>query len=101
MEDRDTESTLRNLILMYKGSSACAQSLADFKVCRATPAGQATPETCEALATGFMTQYHDMVKTAKTNCSKEYASALQCMQENIDSQTETCTSTLDAFANCQ
>ena len=49
MQGADTQSTLKNLIYMYKGSQVCKAETNDFKICRATPAGQlGDPQRCEA-----------------------------------------------------
>ena len=40
MQGVDTNSTLKNLIYMYKGSNVCAHEALDFKIAHATPAGR-------------------------------------------------------------
>ena len=68
MQGVDTETTLKNLIYMYKGSQTCSNQTSDLKICRATPAGQADPERCESKASDFFHCYHSMVQGSKTNC---------------------------------
>ena len=47
MQGVNTDTTVKNLIYMYKGSMTCKAEKADFSLCRATPSGQADPSKCE------------------------------------------------------
>ena len=61
MQGLDTQSTLKNLIHMYKGSELCKSETSEFKICRATPAGTADPSQCESKANNFLSCYHQVV----------------------------------------
>ena len=55
MQGIDTESTIKNLIFMYKGSIECKAETNDFKLCRATPQGKyGQPEKCEAKVSNYL-----------------------------------------------
>ena len=80
MQGLDTESTLKNLIYMYKGSQVCKAETKEFKLCRATPAGKfGEPEMCESKVSNFLQCYADQIKSSKANCGEQYASAFECM----------------------
>ena len=70
MEGVDTQTTLTNLLYMYKGSQLCQAEAKDFKLCRATPAGKfADPERCEEKVSNFLQCYTDMIKESKAKCT--------------------------------
>ena len=54
MQGLDTQSTLKNLIFMHKGSQVCKNEMNSFKIARATPAGQGDPERCESNVSNFL-----------------------------------------------
>ena len=84
MQGLDTDSTLKNLIYMYKGSQVCKKEAIDLKTCRATPSGQADPLRCEPKASNFLQCYHEMISSSKANCSNQYKSVHRCMQGNLN-----------------
>ena len=91
---------------MYKGSQTCASQTSDLKICRATPAGQADPESCENKASDFFHCYHNMVKDSRSNCTDQYASAMGCMKSNISREdglddSGVCSQILKDFASCK
>ena len=98
MQGLDQQSTLKSLIYMYKASAVCPQKQNDFRVCRATPAGQAEPERCEEKASSFLSCYHEMVKSSVANCASEYAATYKCMEKNVsleDDETGACSNTIN------
>ena len=68
MQGVNTDSTVKNLIYMYKGSLTCKSEKADFSLCRATPSGQADPAKCEPQVSSFLQCYHDMIQKSKNDC---------------------------------
>ena len=55
MQGVETDYTIKNLVFMYKGASVCKNEAADFKLCRATPAGKYGDATlCEPKAASFL-----------------------------------------------
>ena len=54
MQGVNTDSTVKNLIYMYKGSLTCKAEKADFNLCRATPSGMADPSKCEPQVSSFL-----------------------------------------------
>jgi hypothetical protein len=61
MQGLNTESTIKQLIFAYKGSSYCAAEQGEFLLCRATAAGaHGDPETCESKVSNFLQCYSDM-----------------------------------------
>ena len=104
MQGLDTNSTLKNLIYMYKGSELCQNETSEFKICRATPAGLADPTTCQNKANNFLGCYNQVVKNSRANCTREYANAYACLEQNIntpdDDGSGACSASLRKFANC-
>ena len=104
MQGLDTQSTLKNLIFMYKGSQTCKAEATDFKLCRATPAGKiGDPERCEAKVSNFLACYSDMIKESKVKCADQYANAMNCMTKNVNASGDegVCAGSLEAFARCK
>ena len=102
MEGLNTESTLKNLIFMYKGSQSCTNEAKDFKLCRATPAGLADPERCESKVSNFLQCYADMIRESKVKCADQYANAFNCMSKNVnETDGGVCEGSLQAFSNCK
>ena len=104
MQGLDTESTLKNLIYMYKGSQVCKAEAREFKLCRATPAGKhGDPEICEGKVSNFLQCYADQVKASKANCADQYANAYECMAKNVNSTGAdgACSGSLEIFARCK
>jgi hypothetical protein len=61
MQGLNNESTLKQLMFAFKGNEFCAAEQAEFKLCRATPAGShGDPEICEGKVSNFLQCYHDM-----------------------------------------
>ncbi len=105
MQGVDTQSTLRELLYAYKGSSFCAKERGDFVLCRATPAGRlGDPELCEGKVANFLQCYHDMIKESQESCTAQYERAFACLSANID-KTEhvdgVCSGDLEDFARCR
>ena len=85
MQGYDTQSTLKNLIYMYKGSQVCKAEAADFKMCRATPAGQHSyPEICEKKVSNFLECYSVMIQDSMAKCHDQYDSVYKCMESNVN-----------------
>ena len=54
MQGLDTQSTIKNLIFMHKGSQVCKNEMNAFRIARATPAGQSDPERVENHVSNFL-----------------------------------------------
>lgn len=49
MQGLDTDTTIKQLLWSLKGAQVCTKETNDFRLCRATPSGNAgNPEHCEA-----------------------------------------------------
>ena len=107
MQGLNTDSTLKQLMFSYKGAQYCAAEAAEFKICRATPAGSyGDVEQCEPKVANFLQCYHDMVRESKANCASQYASAFDCLGKNLDladasGEFGRCSKAMNDFRQCK
>ena len=99
MEGASAESTFRQLIFANGAMTVCANERAEFKLCRATPAGAlATPEICEAKANSLLSCYDNIVRAHED--TKQFKAALDCLKNNkTEADVTSCAGTIEDFKN--